>query len=91
MDQYPELRLFLYSPASQAIDFAAAAFPSLRPEPKLVDEAPMTQYTLPGQLTTGAGNGVSGALISASLLLIGLGASVSVFALRFALPRRRRL
>lgn len=46
-DEQPNLRFFLYSPASQAIDLAASAFPSLRPEPRLVDEAPLTDYTFP--------------------------------------------
>lgn len=46
-DEHPSLRFFTYSPASQAIDFAASAFPSLRPKPLLIDVAPMTDYTLP--------------------------------------------
>jgi len=46
-DEQPNLRFFLYSPASLAIDLAASAFPSLRPEPRLVDDAPMTDYTFP--------------------------------------------
>jgi len=44
-DEHPKLRFFIYSPASQAIDLAASAFPSLRPEPRLVDAAPMIDYT----------------------------------------------
>lgn len=47
IDEQPNLRFFLYSPASQAIDLAASAFPSLRPEPRLVDTAPLIDYTLP--------------------------------------------
>lgn len=39
----PELRLFLYSPVVNAVDFAARAFPIVRPQPILVDEAPLTQ------------------------------------------------
>ena len=46
-DANPSLRFFIYSPASQAIDMAAVAFPSLRPETRLTDEAPLTRYTLP--------------------------------------------
>jgi nitrous oxidase accessory protein len=37
----PELRLFSYSPASMAIDFAAEAFPSFRPQVKFEDPAPL--------------------------------------------------
>ena len=46
-DDYPQLRFFIYSPASRAVDMAAAAFPSLRPEPKLIDDAPLTTLPLP--------------------------------------------
>lgn len=46
-DEQPNLRFFIYSPASQAIDLAASAFPSLRPEPRLIDEAPLMNYTFP--------------------------------------------
>ncbi|MBX6342901.1 MAG: nitrous oxide reductase family maturation protein NosD, partial [Thermomicrobiaceae bacterium] len=41
MDQHEQLRLFLFSPAATAIDFAARAFPEVRPETKLVDGAPL--------------------------------------------------
>lgn len=46
-DTRPALRFFIYSPASQAIDLAGSAFPSLRPDPRLIDEAPITDYQLP--------------------------------------------
>lgn len=41
MDRQPTLRLFQYSLAAGAVEFAARAFPILRPAPKLVDEAPL--------------------------------------------------
>jgi len=43
----PELRLFLYSPVINALDFAARAFPLVRPEPILVDDFPLTQPPMP--------------------------------------------
>ena len=43
----PELRLFLYSPVVNAVDFAARAFPLVRPQPVLVDENPLTVPPLP--------------------------------------------
>ncbi|MCA9858874.1 MAG: nitrous oxide reductase family maturation protein NosD [Thermomicrobiales bacterium] len=41
----PELRLFSYSPASMAIDFAAKAFPSFRPQVKFEDPNPLMSPT----------------------------------------------
>ena len=43
----PELRLFIYSPVVSAVDFAARAFPLVRPQPILVDELPLTRPILP--------------------------------------------
>ena len=43
----PELRLFIYSPVVSAVDFAARAFPLVRPQPILVDEMPLTRPILP--------------------------------------------
>lgn len=40
-DSYPVLRLFSWTPAASAIDFAARAMPSVRPEVKLADDAPL--------------------------------------------------
>lgn len=42
LQSYPELRLFQLSPATQALDLAAKAFPIFQPKPKLVDEHPLT-------------------------------------------------
>ncbi len=39
----PNLRIFLHSPAQQAIDLTARAFPDLSPEPMFVDSAPLTR------------------------------------------------
>lgn len=47
MGQRPELRLFLYSPVVNAVEFAARAFPLVRPQPILVDERPLTRPALP--------------------------------------------
>lgn len=41
MDREPRLRLFLFSPAQQAIEMAATAFPVVRPRPKIADERPL--------------------------------------------------
>jgi nitrous oxidase accessory protein len=41
MDREPKLRLFLFSPAQQAVQLAAQAFPVFRPKAKFVDEHPL--------------------------------------------------
>ncbi|HEU0116759.1 MAG TPA: NosD domain-containing protein, partial [Thermomicrobiales bacterium] len=41
VSQEPALRLFTYSPAAMAVDFAAKAMPAARPEVKLEDPAPL--------------------------------------------------
>ena len=43
----PSLRLFLYSPAVNAIDFAARAFPLVQPKPKLIDQLPLMTPLIP--------------------------------------------
>ncbi|MBX3385032.1 MAG: nitrous oxide reductase family maturation protein NosD [Phycisphaeraceae bacterium] len=46
MDREPSLRLFLFSPAQQAIEFVGRAVPAVRPEPKFVDEVPLMRPVL---------------------------------------------
>lgn len=46
MDKEPKLRLFLFSPAQQAIEFVGRALPAVRPEPKFVDEVPLMSPVL---------------------------------------------
>jgi len=41
MDKEPRLRLFLFSPAQQAVEFVGRAIPAVRPEPKFTDEVPL--------------------------------------------------
>ncbi len=45
----PNLRIFLHSPAQQAIELTARAFPELSPEPIFVDPVPLTR---PPELNT---------------------------------------
>ena len=47
MDNNPKLRLFQLSPAQQAVELAARAFPIFRPEPKFTDTAPLVTPILP--------------------------------------------
>ncbi|MEZ4666318.1 MAG: nitrous oxide reductase family maturation protein NosD [Anaerolineae bacterium] len=81
MDSEPALRLFSFSPASQAVDFAASAFPSLRPDPKVIDDAPQMSYTIPASIAAPPAT-VSVTLLAATLILIGIGSSVCMIGLR---------
>jgi nitrous oxidase accessory protein len=47
MDRNSALRLFIYSPVEQAVDFAARAIPFVKPQPKVADEAPLMQPEVP--------------------------------------------
>ncbi len=41
LERRPSLRLFLFSPAQQAVEFVGRAVPAIAPEPKFVDEVPL--------------------------------------------------
>jgi nitrous oxidase accessory protein len=84
-DTRPVLRLFAFSPATQALNFAAAAFPSLRPDPKLIDTAPLMRYDLPANVSAGASPSPL-PLVAWSCLLLLLGGMVGLVA-RSAFPR----
>ena len=52
------LRVLLYSPAMQAIEMASEAFPIVRPQPKLIDDAPrMAPAVIPANLPKTAASG----------------------------------
>ncbi len=50
VDDYPVIQLFAYGPVVQAIEFSGSAFPVLRPQPRLVDDAPLMNYRFPPYL-----------------------------------------
>lgn len=68
-DRHPELRLFLLSPAAQAVDLAARAFPVVAPEPRITDEAPLTAPVLPAGVPLPPGPSAGPLLVVSSLLL----------------------
>jgi len=56
MDREPKLRLFLHSPAQQAIELASRAFPVVAPTPKLTDDAPLLEPHVPEVTYSGERN-----------------------------------
>src|SRR5262249_2727644 len=91
MDRRPELRLFQFGLAAEAVEFAANAFPALRPAPKLVDErpwvAPLPLPALPVDSPT-----ASTSFVGVALGLLGLAGGVLGLARRRlpSRPARRR-
>jgi nitrous oxidase accessory protein len=79
LDKYPELRLFQLSPATDAIDLAARAFPIFQPRAKMVDEHPlMAPPALPAapglpEPPLAANLAVAIALTGLALLIVALG------------------
>ncbi len=70
-DNDSRLRLFLYSPVEQAVDFAARAIPFVKPVPKLSDESPLMDPVMPEGLPSVAKVGNDPMwLASAGLLLL---------------------
>jgi nitrous oxidase accessory protein len=74
LDYNSSLRLFLYSPVEQAIDFAARAVPFVKPKPKLTDEMPLMDPLIPTDVPT-APSEMSPTmwLVSAGLLVLATG------------------
>jgi nitrous oxidase accessory protein len=71
----PNLRLFVHSPAQQAIEFTARALPDMRPEPKFVDTAPLMRSPAgaaapPAAPSLAAMAGVSIVLLAGGLTLV---------------------
>ncbi|MBL0920498.1 MAG: nitrous oxide reductase family maturation protein NosD [Phycisphaerales bacterium] len=84
LDREPALRLFLFSPAQQAVEFVGRAIPAVRPEPKFCDEVPlMRPQPLPACAVVEGGGGGLG-LTGAALLAAGAGV------IACAAPRRSR-
>ena len=54
VDRQAALRLFTYSPAAQAVELAARAFPFIKPQPKLVDVRPRMAPAWPSALPPAA-------------------------------------
>ncbi|MGH7942626.1 MAG: ABC transporter ATP-binding protein, partial [Limisphaerales bacterium] len=67
-DQYPNLQLFRFSPAQEAIDLAAEAFPLIQPEVVLTDPHPLMEPPLISAAALPAQNSAGLPAISLALL-----------------------
>lgn len=77
LGRYPELRLFQHSPAVQALDLAARAFPLFQPRPKMADPYPLTVPPVTAWPRPDDAGDVSTGWIAAGLVLVGLAVVVS--------------
>ncbi|NJN97262.1 MAG: nitrous oxide reductase family maturation protein NosD [Anaerolineales bacterium] len=73
MDKNPALRLFQLSPAQQAIDLAARAFPIFQPQPKFSDDAPLLEPVMPAVSVPSAAPTWPLAVIALSFLALAVG------------------
>ncbi|MBL9140245.1 MAG: right-handed parallel beta-helix repeat-containing protein, partial [Phycisphaerae bacterium] len=72
LDREPKLRIFLLSPAQQAVEFVARALPAMRPEAKFFDPAPLVAPVVLQAGREPGGTSRSGlGMGAAALLLIG--------------------
>lgn len=89
----PNLRIFVHSPAQQAIEFTARALPELRPEPVLIDPAPLErppEFSITQAAAERSSLGMT--LVAGLLLSVGLGGAVILGRSRTpALPRKVNL
>jgi nitrous oxidase accessory protein len=76
LDREPKLRILLFSPAQQAIEFIGRAIPAIRPEPKFVDEVPLMRpvaIEASSAHPSAAPSRIAAAAVAAGLLGIGAG------------------
>lgn len=86
--RHPALRLFTLSPAQQALDLAAEAFPVFRPPPVLTDTAPRV---LPAPVVVLTPAVDRRPLLAASLTLVVMAAAAGAWGLALDRPRSTAL
>lgn len=77
LGHYPELRIFQLSPAVQALDLAARAFPVFQPSPKMADAYPLMSPPVMAWPQVSGGQSRYTLWVAAGLLLMGLTVVVS--------------
>lgn len=83
----PNLRLFVHSPAQQAIEFTARAFPELRPVPTLRDPSPLVRPPSLAAPAPAAKAGAGSVAVLSAGLLAGSGVFCWLFGRSPRMPR----
>ncbi len=79
IDREPYLRALLYSPAAQALEFAATSFPIVKPQPKFTDPTPRVDpISIP--LSAASASRDSGPMAVGAMGLLALGVLLGVVA-----------
>lgn len=73
VDRHPDLRIFAFSPAEAALDFAARAVPVFQPEPACVDPSPLMEPVKAKRLAEASGGSRSIGLLGAGFIACSLG------------------
>jgi nitrous oxidase accessory protein len=70
LDDQPNLRIFLYSPAINALNYASRAFPILQPEHRLIDKTPETKPVMPDNIPVMKMNKETGFIIFSAIITL---------------------
>lgn len=89
MDREPKLRILLFSPTQQAIEFIGRALPAIRPEPKFTDEVPLMSR-VPIDCIAARARDERGMLAAGAFSLLVVGFAVLWIALPDPRSRRRQ-
>lgn len=81
-DVHPEITFFADTPAARAVDTAARLFPTLRPRPKVVDDAPLVEMPVLAAVPAGSARPDPTGLMTVSLVLLAAAAVVVLLARR---------
>lgn len=76
-DAHPEILFFADTPAARAVDMAGRLFPTLRPRPKVVDDAPLVRMPVIAAPATGATQSDSSGLLGVSAALLLMAAAIA--------------
>lgn len=90
MDREPKLRILLFSPTQQAVEFVGRALPAVRPEPKFTDEVPLMTPVRFGSATPASPAAKRGLAVTA-IAMLGVGASLVLAARPLPALRTRKV